>query len=62
MILRREPAAISAAVAAVIALVVSFGADLSHEQVGAIMAVVSVVLGLVVRSQVTPVAAPNLDA
>lgn len=56
---RREPAAIIALVSAVIALVVAFGASLSAEQVGAIMAVVTIIAGLVTRSQVTPVADPR---
>jgi len=49
-----EPAVIVALVSAVIALAVSFGLDLSTEQVGAIMAVVTIVAGLVTRSKVTP--------
>lgn len=52
--IRREPALISGLVSAVIALAVSFGADLSSEQVGAVMAVVAAVLAIVVRQQVTP--------
>jgi len=50
----REPAAIAAFVAAVIAVAVAFGADLTGEQVGAIMTVVVLALGLLVRSRVTP--------
>lgn len=52
--IRREPALISGLVSAVIALAVSFGADLSSEQVGAVMAVVAAALAIVVRQQVTP--------
>jgi hypothetical protein len=52
----REPALILAFVSAVIALVISFGLDLSTDQVGAIMAVVAALLGLITRSQVTPTA------
>lgn len=52
--IRREPALVSGLVSAVIALAVSFGADLSSEQVGAVMAVVAAVLAVVTRSQVTP--------
>ena len=51
---RREPALVSGLVAAVIALVVSFGLELSPEQIGSIMAVTSALLAFVVRSQVTP--------
>ena len=51
---RREPALVSGLVAAVIALVVSFGLELSPEQIGSIMAVVAALLAFVVRSQVTP--------
>ena len=53
--IRREPAAIAGVVQAVLALLVAFGLDLSPEQVGAILAVTAAVLGLVVRSQVSPV-------
>lgn len=53
-IFSREPSLISGAVAAVIALVVAFGVDLSADKVGAIMAVVAAVLALLVRSSVTP--------
>ena len=52
--MKTEPAVIVALVSAVIALAVSFGLSLSEEQVGAIMAVVTILAGLVVRSQVTP--------
>jgi hypothetical protein len=50
----REPALIVAALGALIALAVSFGLNLSTEQVGAIMAAVSALLGVVTRSRVTP--------
>ena len=53
--IRREPALVSGLVSAVIALAVSFGADLSSEQVGAVMAVVAAVLAVFTRQQVTPV-------
>ena len=51
---RREPALVSGLVTAVIALAVSFGLDLTEEQVGSIQAVVAAVMALVVRQQVTP--------
>ena len=51
----REPAVILALVQAGIALVVSFGVDLSVEQTGALLAFTAGVLGFVTRSRVTPV-------
>jgi urea transporter len=50
----REPAAVLALVGAVIALGVSFGLNLSTDQVGAIMALTAIVLGLITRTQVSP--------
>ena len=50
----REPAMILALVQAVIALVVAFGLNLAPDQIGAILAVTAVILGLVTRSRVTP--------
>jgi len=55
MILNREPVAILAVVQTMLALVVSFGFDLSGEQVGAITAVSAAILGLLARAKVTPV-------
>ncbi len=52
--IKNEPAVISGIVAAALALLLAFGADLSTEQIGSIMAVVAAVLALLVRSQVTP--------
>lgn len=57
----REPVAIVATVQALLALVMTFGVKLTLEQTGAILAAVSAVLGLVTRSQVTPVAKPPDD-
>ena len=54
--IRREPALVTGLVAAVIALGVSFGLDLSGEQTGAIMALTSAILAVVTRQQVTPYA------
>lgn len=51
----REPAAVLALVQAVIALALSFGFDLSSEQVGAIVTVTALSLGLLTRSRVSPV-------
>ena len=52
--IRNEPALVSGAVTAVIALAMTFGLNLSTEQVGAILAVVAAGLAFVVRAQVTP--------
>jgi len=62
--MRNEPAitigAITAAVGAVLALLVAFGLNLSEAQTGAIIAVVvalgPLVSAIITRSQVTPVA------
>ena len=48
----REPALILGAVQALIALAVSFGADLSTEQVGAIVAATAAVLSVITRQRV----------
>jgi hypothetical protein len=55
MILEREPVAVLAVVQTILALIVSFGFDLSGEQVGAITAVAAAVLGLWARQHVSPV-------
>ena len=58
----REPAMVLALVQAVIVLGVAFGLRLSPEQTGAILALTAVVLGLVTRSQVSPVGpSPVMD-
>jgi hypothetical protein len=44
-----------ALVQAVIALVVAFGLNLAPDQIGAILAVTAVILGLITRSRVSPV-------
>jgi uncharacterized membrane protein YkgB len=67
MNMKREPVAIVSAIIAVIetliALLVAFGLKLTGEQVGAIMAFVTAVGGLIsiliVRPRVTPVADPR---
>jgi hypothetical protein len=51
----KEPAVLISLVAAIISLGISVGLNLSQEQVGSIMAVVTIVAGLVIRSRVTPV-------
>ena len=55
MTMRTEPALITALVQASIALVVSFGLDLSPEQVGAIVALTAAATAVFLRRQVTPV-------
>lgn len=50
----REPAMVLALVQAVIALIVAFGLSLAADQIGAILAVTAVLLGLITRSQVSP--------
>ena len=52
--IRKEPALVTGAVAALIALGVAFGLNLTGEQTGAIMAVVTAGLAFVTRAQVTP--------
>lgn len=52
--IREEPAVVSGFVAALLALGVSFGLNLTPQQVGAIVAVVAAALAFVVRSKVTP--------
>lgn len=52
--LGREPAMGLALVQAVIALVVAFGLQLAPDQIGAILAVTAVILGLITRSRVSP--------
>ena len=54
--MRAEPAVIGAAVAAILNLVVllMLGEELTVEQQGAIVTVVTVLAGLFIRSQVTP--------
>lgn len=51
----REPALVVAAIGALVSVAVGFGLELTAEQVGLVMAAVSAVVGLVVRSQVSPV-------
>lgn len=54
MIFRREPAVILGLVQAALAVILSFGVDLSADQVGTILAFSAAFLALVTRSQVTP--------
>ena len=59
MIFGREPVLILAVIRAVIVLVTVFGFDLTVEQNVAIYAFFEVLLSLVARQKVTPVAAPR---
>lgn len=58
MNLKGEPALVVALVQTTIALAVSFGLNLSPEQVGAIVAVSAAAAALFVRQRVSPVDAP----
>lgn len=55
-VLRQEPVLIQSLVQVILGLFLAFGVDLSNEQVGSIMAVTAVVLAILVRMFVTPVA------
>ncbi len=55
MIFNREPALILTLVAAVISLAVGFGLDITGEQVSLIMSAVVAVMGVWIRSKVSPV-------
>lgn len=50
----REPSMILATVSALISLGITFGLELTRDQVGAVMAATAMVLGLITRSQVSP--------
>ena len=54
---RQEPTLVVAAVQTLLALAIAFGLHLSSVQVGAILAALAAILGLVTRSQVSSVAA-----
>ncbi len=60
--IKREPAMIVTVGLAVIELAVSFGLNITDRQTSAITAVLTVVAGAIVRSQVSPVAAPAVPA
>jgi hypothetical protein len=53
--MKTEPAVVVSLIAALIALAVGFGLDISEEQVALIMAPVAILAGLLIRSKVTPV-------
>ena len=52
--IRSEPVLVTALIQAVLTLVVSFGLQLSADQIGAILACSGAVLAIVARSQVSP--------
>jgi uncharacterized membrane protein len=54
MSINREPVAVAAALEAVLVVAIAFGVDVTAEQLAAIVTAVTLVLGLFVRSQVTP--------
>lgn len=59
-ILGREPAAIAAFIAIAVNLAITFGLDLTPDQVALINALVVAGLALIVRQSVTPIAEPKL--
>lgn len=59
MRLNTEPVAIAAALRAVLVAAVAFGLDWTGDQIAALVLAVELVLGLLVRSQVTPVNTPT---
>lgn len=52
--MKTEPAILIALVAACLGLAAAFGLSLTQEQTAAIMALVTILAGLVTRSKVTP--------
>lgn len=53
-VIRNEPVLIQSAVQAILGLFLAFGVNLSHEQVGSIMAVTAILLAVAARLFVTP--------
>jgi hypothetical protein len=53
-IVKNEPVLIQGLVQAALALVLSFGVDISDEQIGSIMAITAVILAIIARLFVTP--------
>ena len=53
-IFKQEPVLVLGVVQAVLALVVSFGLNLTGDQIGAILAVSAAILSVVARTQVLP--------
>jgi NhaP-type Na+/H+ and K+/H+ antiporter len=55
MIFNREPALVLAAISAIVLLAAGFGLDVSTEQLALINAAAAAIVGVIVRSKVTPV-------
>jgi uncharacterized membrane protein len=62
MIFGREPAAIAAFIAIAVNLAITFGLNLTTDQIALINALVVAGLALLVRQSVTPLASPSLPA
>lgn len=62
MILGREPVAIAAFIAIAINLAITFGLNLTADQIALINSLVVAGLGLIVRQSVTPTGDPVLEA
>ena len=60
--IRNEPALLSGLIVALLSLLAAFGLDLTAEQTAAITAVTGAGLALFVRSRVTPIRKPGVDA
>jgi hypothetical protein len=54
-IFNREPVLFTAVIQSVLTLAVSFGLNMTADQIGTIVAVTAAILGVIARSQVTPV-------
>lgn len=55
MLFNREPALVLAAISAIVSLAVGFGVNVSTEQLALINVAAAAVVGVIVRSKVTPV-------
>lgn len=53
-LIKNEPVLVQSLVQAILGAFLAFGVDLSHEQVGSIMAVTAVILAIIARLFVTP--------
>jgi len=53
-VVKNEPVLLQSLVQAVLGIFLAFGVDLSHEQVGSIMAVTAIVFAVIARMFVTP--------
>jgi hypothetical protein len=57
--IRQEPALVSTFVGAALALAAVFGFSLSADQTAGVMTFTAAIVGIVIRSQVSPVASPD---